>query len=315
MEFDFAQGPFTGMGGSATPVDDYPEILTYEDARSFLWNSPESEFLLGVDGLGRPVTVNLASDTPHIIVSAGAGAGKSVIAASLATQALVKGATAVFLDVKLISHRWAKNLPQVHYASAMEEIANALVSVAAEVHKRMRVIEASPLPVSQVDVGPRIVLVAEELNSMMDALKDFEKTLPLRGVYRPSRAFADIMNLGRAAKVNVIGFAQYADAQTIPKRQLESFGYKVLIRHTNESWKMLAWHLGFTPPAPQQVGRGFVVMGDKGVQTQFLYITEEECAELVRTAYAARERMGLVPKASRKDKRAQKRELMRLERG
>jgi len=309
--FDFTQGPFTGMSGPAA-LDEFPDILRYEDARGHLWNSPESEVMFGVSGNGEPVTVDLASDTPHVIVSAGSGAGKSVIAQSLATQALVKGATVAFLDIKRISHRWAKNLPQVHYAAEAEEIANALVSIAAEVQRRMRIIDDFPGPVGDADVGPRIVLIGEELNTMMDTLKDFERTLPIRGVYRPSKAFADIMNLGRAAKVHVVAFAQYPDQTIVPKRLMESFGYRVIIRHTNESWKMLAWQVGFCPPAPQQVGRGFVVQGDRAIQTQFLYLSEEESAQLVRDAYAARERMGLVPKVTRKQQRAQRRELRAL---
>lgn len=331
--FDFNDGPFTGMTGP-TALDEFPKVLGYNEcggdnctislphepyehvgARSHLWNSPESRLMFGVDGESDPVTVDLASDTPHVIVSAGSGAGKSVIAASLATQALVKGATVAFLDVKRISHRWARNLPQVHYACEVDELANALVSIAAEVKRRMKVIEEFPGPISEADVGPRIVIIAEELNTMMDTIKDFEKTLPLRGVYKPLKAFADIMNLGRAAKVHVVAFAQYPDATIVPKRLMESFGYRVIIKHSNESWKMLAWQLGYCPPAPQQVGRGFVVMGDKAVQTQFLYITEEECAQLVRTAYDARVRMGLVPKVSRKQRRAQQRELLAVERG
>jgi hypothetical protein len=312
ITFDPNVGPFSPTGGGAT--DDLPDVLTYEDARGYLWNSPDSELMLGVDGMCEPVTVDLDHDTPHVMVSAGSGAGKSVIAASLATQALVKGASVCFLDVKRISHRWAKNLPAVDYAVEIHQIANVLVSVAAEVRRRMRVIDDFAGPVSEAPVGPRIVIIAEELNSMMEELKEFDKTLPRRGVYRPSQAFGDILNLGRAAKVHVIGFGQYLDSTVIPKRWRESFGFKALIKHTPDSWNMLAWQVGYCPPAPQHKGRGFVVTGERAIMTQFLYITEEQCALLVRTAYEARERMGLVPKASRKQRRAQARELLSAER-
>ncbi len=289
MEFDFEQGPFTGMSGPSA-VDEFPDILTYADVSDNLWDIPESEFLLGVDGAGDPVTVDLASDSPHVIVSAGSGGGKSVIAASLATQALVKGASVAVFDVKRISHRWAKSLPGVSYGVTVDEIANGLVSVAAEVHRRMKIIEQFPGPVSEAPVGPRILVVAEELNTMMGALADFERTLPRRGVYYPTRAFADIMNLGRAAKVHVLAFAQYPDHTVVPKRLMESFGYRLLIRHKPESWRMLAWQLGYCPPAPQHPGRGFTVTGDKGIQTQYLYLPEELCADLVRRLRPSEER-------------------------
>jgi hypothetical protein len=307
---NISDGPFT-PSGAASAVDDFPSILTYEDARGYLWNSPESELMLGVDSQNEPVTIDLDHDSPHIMVSAGSGAGKSVLAASLATQALVKGAHVVFLDVKLISHRWAKNLPETDYASEIHEIANALVSAAALIKRRMRIIDEFPGPVSEAPVGPRLVIVAEELNSMIEELREFEKTLPRRGVYRPLQAFGDIMNLGRAARVHVVGLGQYLDAQTVPKRWRESFGFKVLMRHTPDSWNMLAWQCGFCPPAPQQKGRGYVVTGADARMTQFLYMAEEQCAQLVRDAYDARVRMGLVTPPTRRELRRNRRELSR----
>ena len=42
---------------------------------------------------------------------------------------------------------------------------------------------------------------------MMNELVEFEKGLPPRGVYKPTKAFRDILNLGRAAKINVVAFA------------------------------------------------------------------------------------------------------------
>jgi hypothetical protein len=304
---------------SAAPIDEFPDILTYEDVRQWLWNSRESELLLGVDGTNESVTVDLASDTPHVLASGGSGGGKSTLAASMATQALVKGATAVFLDIKRISHRWAKNLPQVHYASEVTEMASAIVSVAVELHRRMKVIEDYPGGIDDAPIGPRIVLIAEELNQMMAALKAFEKDRP-KGEYGPMRAFGDIINLGRAAKIHVVGFAQFPNWKVLPAEWLESFGYRVLLQHTYRSWNLLVDNAsGPCPQRPRQKGRGYVVMGDRRVQTQLLYLTEPECAQLVRDAYEARERMGLVPTATRKERRQMDRgarqKLRELERG
>lgn len=302
MEFNVHSGPFTGMA-SAGVSSEFPEILTYEDARTWLWSSGASEYLLGVNGKFEAESFNLVEDSPHLFVSAPSGEGKSVIAASLATQALVKGGAAVFLDVKRISHRWAKNLPGVTYAVEVDEIANVIVSVAAEMRRRMRVIEDFPGAIADAPVGPRIVLIAEEINSMMSELEEFERGLPPRGCYRPRRAFRDILNLGRAAGVHVVAFAQYPDGRLLPKPVIESFGTRIIIKHTNESWKALAWSLGFAPPAPQGKGRGLIIRAGKAIETQFLYLSEEECASLVRDAHDARVRMGLEEKPTRKQRR------------
>lgn len=316
MEFNPNVGPFTGMSSGATGGANFPDVYTYEDARGFMWNSPEHEYLMGVNGRGEPETFNMVSDSPHMFVSAAPGSGKSVIAASVATQALVKGANVVFLDVKRISHRWAKSLPMVAYGVEVDECANLLVSVAAEMRRRMTIIDDFPGPAAEAPVGDRIILIVEEANTLMSQLEDFEKGLPPRGVYKPRKALADILNLGRAAKVHVVAFAQYPDGRLFPKALIEAFGHRVLIRHTNESWKTLAWQLGYASPSPQERGRGLTIRGDKAVTTQFLYMEEELCAQLARDAWDARVRMGLV-EPTRKERRQQlkgaRRELGRVE--
>lgn len=315
MEFNVHDGPFTGMSGGSAPTNEFPEVFTYEDARGFMWNSPEHAYLLGVNGQSEPELFDTRTDAPHLFVSAPSGTGKSVIAAAVSTQALVKGASVVFLDVKRISHRWAKNLPDVTYAVEVDEIANVIISVGAEVRRRMKIIDEYPGSVDDAPVGPRILLAAEEINSMMSELAEFEKSLPPRGVYRPRRALQDIMNLGRAAKVHVVAFAQYPDPKLIPRPMIEGFGRRILIQHQAPAWNALAFNLGYSPPAPQQRGRGLVIRGDRAIETQFLYLPEELCAQLVRDAYDARVRMGLVPtrRERRQQARGAARELRRAE--
>lgn len=297
--------------GCDTPIDDFPEIYDYESGRGVLWSLPESQALLGLNGQGDPEVVDFAGDSPHVLINATTGAGKSVAARTIATQALIKGAEVIILDVKRISHRWAKNLPGVTYASSLPEIASALVSLGVHLHKRNEIIEQWPGDVESADVGPRLVVVFEELNATMDALAELEKQ-GSRDSYTPSRAFGDIMFLGRAAKVNMIGIAQYAaDRKVLRPAIRENFGTRVLIRHTWESWNALvprASRSGGSPAAPTAVGRGYVVKGGRPVQSQLLYLDEELSAELVRHAYAARERAGLIATPSKRQVRRYQRE-------
>jgi hypothetical protein len=279
MEFDFNEGVYEGLSTSGT--EEYADYVGYSSVAADMWQLPESELLLGLGGEYAPVTVDLASDTPHVLVSAGSGAGKSVIARSLATQALLKGFQVVILDTKQISHMWAEGLPGVHVARTAAEVGNAITSLGMEVHRRMRSIRNSPFGM-QEDVGPRVLVIYEEMNSTVDMLKELDKSLPPRGVYKSQQAFGDIMNLGRAAKMHVVGFAQYADAHTVPTRWRESFGYRILIRWSSNQWNMLAWQVGYCPPASRHPGRGVVVVGDRALGTQFLYLEEEHCAALVR---------------------------------
>lgn len=281
MEFDFAHGPYSGM---STPRNDFPALLTYGDAAADMWTLPDSSLFLGVDGEGSPIVADLSADSPHILISAASGAGKSVTARSIATQALVKGFTVVILDAKRHSHRWAKSLPGVHYASSIPEIGNALVSVAGEMHRRNEVADEWPGPIEHAPVGPPILVLFEEMNATMDALADLDKQLA-RGDYTTTAAFGDIMFLGRAAKVHMCAIAQYADRNTIKTAWRENFGVRILIQHSWEAWNMLvprAGRAGGAPAAPTQKGRGYVVLNGKARETQLVYMEEELCAQLVR---------------------------------
>lgn len=300
-DFTIRMDHFDGM---STPIDEYPEIYNYDAARGALWSLPESQILLGLNGQGGVEVADLNSDSPHILISASSGAGKSVTARSIATQALIKGFEVVFLDIKRHSHRWAKNLPGVHYAGTLPEIASALKSLGVHLHRRNEIVNDYPGEIEDAEVGPRIMVVFEEMNATMDALADLEKQMD-RTAYKPSRAFGDVMFLGRAAKISVVAVSQYAKAVMRPAI-LENFGTRVLIRHSWETWNGLvprASSSGGAPPAPTHVGRGYVVVGGRPTQLQILFIPEEVGASLVRDAYDARVRAGLVDAPRKRDVR------------
>jgi nucleotide-binding universal stress UspA family protein len=281
-DFDFTQGPYTGL---STPRNDFPALLTYGDACADMWSLPENRLYLGVDGEGSPMTVDLSADSPHVLVSAASGAGKSVTARSIATQARIKGHTVVILDAKRHSHRWAKSLPGVHYASSIPEIANALISVAAELHRRNEIVEEWPGSVETAPVGPRILVIFEEINATMDALAALDKQLA-KDKETTADAFGHIMFLGRAAQVNVLAIMQSPDRKIMRTAILENFGVRVLIAHSWETWSSLvprASSRGGQPPTPTAMGRGYVVVKGKPREAQLLFMEEELCAELCRT--------------------------------
>lgn len=288
MDFDFTQGPYTGC---STPRNEFPAILTYGDACADMWGLPEQSLYLGVDGEGSPITADLGADSPHVLISAASGAGKSVTARSIATQARIKGYSVVILDVKRHSHRWARNLPGVHYASSIPEIGNALVSVAAELHRRNEVCEEWPGSIETAPVGPRILVIFEEINATMDALADLDKQLA-RDQVTTAAAFGDIMFLGRAARINVLAIMQSVDRKIMRTAILENFGVRILIAHSWEAWASLvprASSRGGQAPTPTASGRGYVVIKGKPRETQLLFMDEELCAELCRSMAPAPE--------------------------
>lgn len=287
---DWLQGtnPYSGV---STPQKGFPSILPLSEASDWVESSGPSEVLLGVDALGDPMTVDLDSESPHVLISAPTGRGKSAVARSIAVQRLAKGDLVVFLDIKRHSHRWARKLePNIHYAKSAQDIGGALVNLGREVHRRNMIADEWDGPLDQAPVGPRIVVVFEEMNATMSSLKALDKRLH-EGDYTAVQGFMDAMFMGRAVKVHVVGFAQMASFRATGGAEVvENFGTRILIGHSPQAWRWLASDCGKPISAPEEDGRGIVCHGGKARECQLLWIPEESAEEYVTAALPAQRR-------------------------
>jgi hypothetical protein len=289
-------GPYSRMTTGSQAQ--FPAIVNQDAAQALIDDSPSNSPLLGIDGDGEPVSVDLEAESPHVLVSAATGGGKSVVLRSLAAQLVSRGSMAVILDLKRHSHRWARHLtPNIAYAKSLPEIGNSLVVIGQEVHRRNQVVDEWDGPLEDAPVGPRLVVLFEELNATMDALQSLERRMP-DGEYTAMDALGDIMFMGRAAKVHMLATAQFASAQAMGGSAIrENFSTRVLIRYTKQTWSMLAYDCGVPIAAPEQPGRGMVCRAGKAGQTQLLYLTEEEAEEMVlKSPYAREVGHALVPR-------------------
>lgn len=289
---NFDNGPYSQMSTPTSSLG-FPDILSFASAQGLVEHASENAPLLGVDGSGAPVPVDLDSDSPHVMVSASTGGGKSALLKSIAAQMLSHGAVATVLDVKRHSHFWAKGLPNVGYAETLPQIGNALVELGREVHRRNELAgewlsnERKLGRFSKIEdapVGPRIVVVFEELNATMSQLKELSRRIP-KGAYSAFDALRDIAFMGRAAKVHLLCVGQFMDARTVGSDIRECFSTRVLIKYSKNAWTMLAYDCGLPQPAPEHKGRGMVCYGGKARETQFLYMTDQEAAELAARPY------------------------------
>ncbi len=289
MEWLQGPGPYSG---SSTPQSDFPSVLPLNEATDFLSALSDSEILFGVDGDGSPVTQDLSADSPHILVSASTGAGKSAVARSVAVQRLSRGDLVVVLDAKRHSHRWAKGLgPLVHYAPDVPSVGDALVNLGREVHRRNMIVDQWDGPLEDAPVGPPIMVVFEEMNATTGRLKELDRGRP-RGEYRALDALGDIAFMGRAVQVRMISFAQLATYRASGGSEIvECFGTRVLINYSPKAWRYLAEDCGRPVPAPPEPGRGMVCRGNRAVGTQLLGVPEDGAAQAVTSAVPAQRRV------------------------
>ncbi|MEV0733302.1 DUF87 domain-containing protein [Polymorphospora sp. NPDC050346] len=239
----------------------------------------EWEFYIGQGAGNRPVILSLRDDSPHIAVSAGTGAGKSVLAELVAVQVLARGGQVVILDRKG-SHRWALGMAGVDYCTRPAQMHDALVRLDALADERNQLALHEP---EDWDCGPRTLVIAEELNATIGQLVNF--WAEVRGKGDPKRspavsALANLLFMGRSAKVNVLAIAQMLTARAIggPEAR-ENFGIRCLARYTANNWKMLVPEAAM-PRASRTLGRWQVVIGGQATEVQVAYLSAAEARQL-----------------------------------
>lgn len=246
----------------------YAELLKQWDKMQ------ETDLYMGESSAG-PVVVSLHDDSPHICISAGSGAGKSVLAQLLAVQVLARGGQVIVLDRKS-SHRWAVGLPRVIYARTPSQMHDCLIAAAALADERNSRVLDEP---EGWDPGPRVLVIAEELNATLDQLRDYWNDVREKGDPKASpaiRALKNLLYMGRSAKINVVAVAQMLTARTIggPEAR-ENFSVRCLSRFTTNAWRMLAPHVP-QPRSSRVVGRWQIVVGGTATETQVAWLSDAE---------------------------------------
>lgn len=280
MEWMNRPNPYSGLGGSFA---DIPDFVTMDDVPE----ASGSMLSLGV-GPNGPVTVDLDSESPHILVNAPTGLGKSAVARSVGAQRLAQGDLLVVLDRKMHSHKWARPLaPVAHYADNVPSIGSALLNLGRELHRRNQVVRDHDGPASEAPLGPRIIVIFEETNATLSRLKAMDRT-SAPGAYGAMDAFDDLLFMGRAVRMHVIAFAQLASYRSgMTADLLENFGTKVMVGYSDKAWKWLAPDCGKYRVAPSGVGRGMVCRSGKAEETQLVWLPEGSATEFVTSSLPA----------------------------
>lgn len=260
-----------------------PARVTFADILPAIEAAEPHELVMGLGKRSRPVSVSVDGDSPHLGLSMGSGDGKSVTARLIATQLLHRGALAMFLDYKLISHMWARGLPNVSYAGTPDEIHDALLWLLDEIGRRNKVALASANIRGEVtaDVGPRILVVGEELNATQNRLGALWRQIKEKGDpgrSPASEALDEAMFIGRQVRVNVLQIGQRLSAKASGSGDArENLGIKMFSNPSASAWKMLVGERHALPPATDHKGRLQIVTPKTVQETQCAFVGEEDC--------------------------------------
>lgn len=277
--------PYVVIRRTPTP----PEKVSFEEIMALMERQPEFAPLVGLAAGRHPVDFNLNDDSPHGLISMGSGAGKSVLVRLLVAQFLHNGCQVIIIDAKRISQAWARNLPGVIYCRTPEVAHQVLLDLNGEVDRRYDVIDQyadddGEMPPEEMHrIGPRTILVFEEMNAMMAKLQRYwgkvrEKEDPK--ISPAVEAFADIINMGRQGLVNALAVGQLLTARATGGSEIrESFGTRMLGRYTVNAWKMLVPEIYPIPRASKTRGRIQVVTAGTARETQVAFLTNKQARE------------------------------------
>jgi len=273
------------------PKQPMPTLVKFADPaiREIVDGLKESEVLFGLGRNNAPVTLDIDTDSPHLLLSAGTGGGKSWTLHMLSAQLMAHGAQLAVLDHKRHSHRWARHLEGdgiVNYAVEMEDIHTSLVSLGAEAERRNMLWDNVDIDDKGAPTYPRLIVICEELNATMHQLKAYWRTIRPKGNTDASgpavAALRNILYMGRAVKVHIFAVAQMAIANDLGGGAArENFDTRMFnTRWSKNNWEMLAPQVPYQSATGRQ-GRGFVVRGDRAIETQYVMMTPHEARALV----------------------------------
>lgn len=258
------------------PTPQAPRKVSFADIEDAMRAAPDHAPVIGMGKHRKVIDVNLEDDSPHVLISAGSGGGKSVLAKSIIAQALNRGSRVVILDRKRVSHKWAKDLEGVEYYRDADQIHDVLVSLAKEGDRRNRLTDNDDDP----DIGERIVIVYEEINATAAKLRNYwqeirDKDDPKRSV--AEEALSDLVNMGRQVKIHVVAIGQQVTARTLGGGEVrESFGTRCLARYSLQTWKMLCADVWPAPKKSAVRGRWQIVANGEATETQVAFLSDEE---------------------------------------
>jgi hypothetical protein len=265
-----------------------PSHVEWEDVEAAVLGAAANELVFGV-GKRNAICKAAYSESPHVAIPGGSGGGKSNLAAFLLIQEMLRGSLIFNLDPKWISHLWLQDLPNVINAHDAPELHLALTWLGKELLRRTKAAYYSAQGTGRVrgSVGPRIIVLCEELNYGMPGLKNYWREMRTKEDPKQSPAIAGMSGMscaGRASDIHEWLIAQLLTVESTGVKDSTirtNAGIKAMARHDGPGWAMAVGKHVPMPPPSTTPGRIQLVTGDGVRETQVPYLHLDDKDEAV----------------------------------
>ncbi|MEU5958721.1 hypothetical protein [Streptomyces sp. NPDC047525] len=155
-----------------------------------------------------------------------------------------------------------------------------------EGRRRVRLADKLGINARPDAIGPRLLILLEEVNATMKQLASYwERTRESGDPKVPAvDALNEILYMGRQVRMHVLLVAQSATARALGGPEVrEQFATRILARYSLNAWRMLAPEVHPAPKSTKHPGRAQVVIGGSASETQVLFFTDAEAREWATT--------------------------------
>ena len=290
----------------AVKLDD--DNATSGKLRDLILSADLDRPIIGVASGGRVVRLDFADDSPNVAASGGTGTGKSTMLRLLAVQRMRNGAGRVILDLKGVSHPYARRLPpsRVLYFHRIEDIHDAAVAIGEELFRRRDEAVAAQTRGEPMPAFRPIDVDVEEANSLIDDLNAYWTTKrreikaenkildeanpygtpePEPPVPSPAvTALGFLIQMGRELSMFPFYAGQRLSAGAFGGRggdRRESFQQRALAKWTRQTWKMLCPDVPYRvcPSGPR--GMWAVVRGDRVDMVRVPFVSVDMAVQMI----------------------------------
>ncbi|HET6576192.1 MAG TPA: DUF87 domain-containing protein [Fimbriiglobus sp.] len=275
-----------------------PPSVAFEDVRDLIENTPDGKVFIGLGTGESPVYIDWKDATPHVGLSCGTGAGKTVLIRGVIAQAAHRSGRVVIVDPKVRSLNCFEGVPGITIHRFIEDQIRAIRDFreSMELGYTSGDIRAwGPEAEKALSGGPQRLLVLEEQNTFATELRQWWAENKPNGAKGLPPTFSDVAKVlfkGRQLGANVLGvYQRLSVAATGMTEARDQYGFKALGRFSPQNWNSLVG----TRPVPassDHPGRMMVVTGGRHRWVQTCYWTEEEAREY---ALAGRDAVSPVP--------------------
>jgi hypothetical protein len=271
--------PTLTLSSRLLPVD----VIRFQDILSDVAMLSVTNPLVGYGYGKEKICLDFDNESPHLMVSAAAGAGKSTLIKCVLCQRMHHGNGLIVLDFKRISQRWAHNLPGALYAWNIKDIHDLAIRIGEELEYRIAnvvEIEAEGKSFTTIDV------MVEEANVLASKLRDYwKKNRPSDTPAGESPAVAALKALvfaGREFRMHAFYVPQRGSAAIFGNDGgdvRESFSSKILAKWSPQTWKMLAGGIPYLRWPGGKRGLWALIQSDTATFFRAPLITDAEARE------------------------------------